>query len=77
MKTKAKPRTPSQARTFNQICDLESDGCATGDFWLSLGAREVVIHEQAVGEESKQKIKIPRHVFEKFIRWYQTGSVKP
>lgn len=75
--TTKKKVAPQDARTFKQICELPRDNVSWGDFTIMFsGERDIHISEHAVGASPTQRLTIPRHVFEKFVRWYQTGSTK-
>lgn len=68
--------TPREARTFDQICSLRRDGASYGDYWIQLEEMVVTLVEQKIGERPRSITALPRHVFEKFIRWYDTGSTR-
>lgn len=51
------------------------DNVIVGDFTIMVEGNQVVLDEQAWGEERKQCITIPRDVFNKLIEWYTTGVV--
>ena len=74
-KTAAKHRAPCDAKTLNQLCELPRDNIDAGKWgWIIVDEDAVGIRQQRPGEESTQDITIPRTVFEKFARWYLTGS---
>jgi len=64
---------PIDAKTFDQICELEFDnidtanGCA-----LLLGDDEVSIYPP---NNSAPYVSIPREDFEEMIEWYMEGKV--
>lgn len=80
MRTKAtrkkRHRTPREARTFDQICELPRDNWSKGNYWFMLGPGEVTIAEQKTGEMARWMATMPRSVFEAFVRAYETGSLK-
>lgn len=67
---------PIEARTLKQMCSLKEDNIATHDWWILLNEGSITICNQASGESAKDSISIPRHIFDKFARWYVTGSKK-
>ena len=71
-----KVRTPREAKTFAQICEMPRDNWSYGDFWMMVVGPDVVITKQRSGEMSTEKIKIPRRVFNRFVDIYNTGSAK-
>jgi len=66
--------TPMKAKTFEQICGLKRDFAEIGDWYLGLDSKTVYLTEQALQGSATQRIKLPRNVFDKFVRWYVTGS---
>ncbi len=75
MKTKKAPR---EAKTFDQICELRSDGIdAPDNFWCSVDEKTFAIYQQKVGEHPTQKITISRKAFNQIVDWYNTGSKRP
>jgi hypothetical protein len=69
--------TPAEVRTYKNILDLPRDNVSVGNFTLGFNSEsETWFLEQAPDERPTQGFYIPRHVFEKFIRWYQTGSMR-
>ena len=69
-----KKLTPINAKTFDQICDLKTDHIDSKHHWLLLDEGSVTIAEQTNGKPAKAMIDIPRRTFDRFIRWYLTGS---
>lgn len=65
---------PQRARTTAALERLERDNVAYGDFWMLIDEATVSMTRQKVGEFPTEKISIPRHVFDKFVRWYTTGD---
>ena len=68
--------TTQQARTWEQICKLPRDNVNTKTAWFMVDAGVVYIHNQKSGEPSTEQITLSRATFERFVRWYLTGSVK-
>lgn len=54
---------PYDAKDIDDCCKLRRDNTDAGDFWLMTDGYEVSIHEQVVGEHSKQAISVPRAEF--------------
>jgi hypothetical protein len=72
MKKKQPPTlSPKEARTFSRICSLQRDNITFGDYWMLVQERTVVISKQKVGESRAESAELPRHIFEKFIAWYE------
>jgi len=69
-------RTPQQAKTFEQICKLKRDNVESGDFWMTFDEGTVYLSEQPSGEKPKASIKIPRTVFNRFVRFWRTGNMR-
>jgi len=67
---------PIDAKTFGDICSLPRDNISCRGFWILTDGYYVSIHQQKPGEDSKQQIRIPRSIFDHFVRWYVTGSSK-
>lgn len=71
-----KKLTPQQAKTFKQICSLKTDNCGTPRSWISVDVGVVCIYNQRNGESSTGNVTLSRADFERFIRWYMTGSAR-
>ena len=71
-----KVRTPREAVTFNQICEIPRDNMGTKDFWFMVDGGAVIIAKQTSGSDLEAKISIPRKDFNRFIDWYNTGTYK-
>lgn len=70
-----KTLTPRTARTFEQICTLKRDNVSTVDYWMMVcDGGKVVICAQRDGQAVQTMLRLPRHTFEKFIDWYNTGE---
>jgi hypothetical protein len=68
-----KPMSPSEVRTFDQICSLQRDNlnCRTG--WILLnGANSVVITKQKPGEASTGSVEFTHAEFTRLAQWYLT-----
>ena len=68
MNSKISPKRAS----FNQICDMPRDHTDFGDWCLMTDGSTVWISEQENGKPQKQSIEIPRSVFNRLLRWYET-----
>jgi hypothetical protein len=69
-----KPRTskavsPMKA-TNAQICQMRRDHTDFGDFSLMTDGYTVWVSQQAVGEDRKQHIAMPKGTFNRLLRWY-------
>lgn len=74
----AKRLSPKQARTNDQLCELNRDNTNAGDFWMLTNGDTVTIAHQAEGENPVGMVTIPRELFIRFINWYQRPQkVKP
>jgi hypothetical protein len=56
--------------------EYDRDWLGHGDFTILTDGVRVWLSEQPSGEMPKQKIEIPRPVFDKLVRWYVTGEVR-
>jgi hypothetical protein len=63
-------RRPRDCKTIDDVCEIQRDNKDVGDFWMITDGYTVSIHEQKMGEPSKQQISIPRATFNKLIDWY-------
>lgn len=71
-------KSPRDAKTFEQICELQSDGAdVPDDFWCSIDEKTLSIYQQKLGERPTQKIVITRKAFNQIVDWYNTGSRRP
>lgn len=70
--------TPREAKTFEQICELDRDNVDTDEHWMILdsGGDEITLAAQQLGKPSSAKISMPRATFEAFIDWYNTGTFR-
>jgi hypothetical protein len=69
--------SPQKALAALNLEPLGRDHVRYGDFTLLLCEHDggvAFISDQAAGESPRGAVSIPRHVFDKFIRWYQTGD---
>jgi hypothetical protein len=73
---RAQVLTPCESRTTNQLCSLGRDNVSWGDYWLIIDEVSVAMAQQKAGEMPVGSVQMPRHVFERFARWYLTGSMK-
>lgn len=71
-----KPLTPEQARTERQVCELKRTYVDSGEYWFLMDESSVTLSHQKIGDAPTGQATLPRHVFEKFVRWYQTGSMR-
>jgi hypothetical protein len=62
---------PQEAKTFEQICKLQTDNVQTADSWLQLDEGVIVIQNQRKGEAATGRVELTRAEFDKFIAWYQ------
>lgn len=73
-----KPLTPKEVNTFSKICSLKRDNTATKNSWMLLGGdgnpEHIIIVNQKLGESSTGSVVITKKAFERFIRFYETGS---
>lgn len=63
-------RRPFDCKNTDDCCELRRDSFDAGDFWILTDGFNVSIHEQKLGEHSKQTISVPRAEFNRLIRWY-------
>lgn len=69
-------RAPIDAKTDAQVAALGRDNVSWGDYIILFDGVRVWLSQQARGELPTQKIELPRHVFDRFARWYVTGSAR-
>jgi hypothetical protein len=69
-------KAPIDAKADAQVCALGRDNVSWGDYSILFDADRVWLSQQAIGEAPTQKIELPRHVFDRFARWYTTGSTR-
>lgn len=67
--------TPREARTWEKICELPSDGVSTRNYAMSIDADCVIFTRRHVGMKPTEEMIISRQAFEKFIDWYNTGKL--
>jgi hypothetical protein len=66
-----KTLSPRKAKTFNQICSLQTDGKHTKNSWICLNSgSSIAIHNQRNGEESTGRVVISKREFNALIDWY-------
>jgi hypothetical protein len=68
---------PRDARTGNQICELERDNIECKTHWFMISAKEVRIVAQKTGESATAKIVIPRRFFNRMVDWYNGAKPSP
>ncbi len=71
-----KPQIPREAKTFDQICDLPRVHVDSGDWHFMVDDGKIWISERALGEMPKQRIAIPRGLFNRFIDWYNGAKTR-
>ena len=54
----------------NKILKLKRDWKEFKDFTILTDGYRVWLSEQKIGEHPKQEIGIPKHFFDKLIKWY-------
>ena len=69
-------KTPQEARTFEQICSLKRDNVTSGDYWMTFDEGSVYLNQQPMGEPPVDEIVISRTVFNRFVRFWTTGSMR-
>lgn len=68
-----KPMSPSEVRTFEQICSLKRDNISVRTGWILLnGANEVVLVKQKNGERATGEVSFTRKEFTRLAQWYLT-----
>ena len=61
---------PRDAKTFSQMCRLQSDNKSVKRGWILLDARSVILTNQMSGEASTGRVKFTRREFDALIDWY-------
>lgn len=69
----ATAKTPREALTTKQVCDLPRDNVQHRNFWMLVDEVSVSVAEQKIGEASTGSVRISRAAFDRFVDWYQTG----
>lgn len=72
--TVKKPLTPQTANTENKLCQLKRDNLTYKGHWVMVSEGSVCITKQKMGEEPEWQIEIPKSIFNRFIKFYQTGK---
>lgn len=73
--TPKKKRIAPSIATHAQLAKLSHDNVCVGDFSIMTDTTVVWLSEQAKGENPRQKIEIPRDVFNKLIKWWTLGII--
>lgn len=75
-KKAAKPvaPTPREANTNAKVCAMPRDNWSARDFWIMVDETEVTIAKQRNGEPAEWSHSIPKHVFNRFVDFYNTGK---
>lgn len=73
MKQKA-PNSPRVAKTFNQLCQLQTDNINSKTSWLLVDEGVVYIHNQINGHPSTGSITLTRREFNRFVDWYNKNQ---
>lgn len=73
-KAKKKVKAPKDADTFNRACDLKTDNVTYCNFWILTDGYNISMAEQKMGESATQEISIQKKIFDRLIRWYETGK---
>ena len=70
MKNKTENLAPINAKTFNQICSLNTDNedCVGG--WITIDQDSVYLENQEDGKKSTGSVSFKRRDFNKLVRWY-------
>ncbi len=55
--------------SFDQLCKLDRDNKAFGDFWVIVDGEEVTIHDQPEFQDAKQSITIPKATMRRIIKF--------
>jgi hypothetical protein len=66
---------PVRARSSKNLAALERDNVCIKDWAIQIDEDRVWISEQPWGEGPKQKVEIPRRIFDAFVKWYTAGEV--
>lgn len=66
-----KPMSPSEVKTYDQLCSLQRDNINVRTGWMILnGPNEVVLSNQMPGGERTGKVSFTRAEFTRFASWY-------
>lgn len=70
----ATPITPRTANTTKKLISMKRDNIDYKGFWILVDEDGVCITEQNVGEKPKASIRIPKTVFNRLVKFYETGK---
>ena len=73
MKQKA-PNSPRVAKTFNQLCQLQTDNINSKTSWLLVDEGVVYIHNQIKEHPSTGSVTLTRREFNRFVDWYNKNQ---
>jgi hypothetical protein len=62
--------SPKEAKTFDQICMLQTDGWDTKNSWICLGEETVTICLQKNYQKATDSVTLDRKEFERLANWY-------
>lgn len=68
--------TPRQAKTFKQICQLQTDNKDTKEGWIIIDGGNVSLCNQRRGESATGDVKFSRRAFNALIDWYNRDQRK-
>lgn len=63
---------PCDAKTLRAICKLPASYIERGDYSILVDETGITLTNQPIGEKPVESITLPRAVFDKFVKWYQT-----
>ena len=64
--------SPKDCKTMDDVCSIRTDNAQTTGYWIISDCYQVTITKQKSGEDSTEKITIPKKDFNKFVKWYIT-----
>lgn len=68
--TKPQTMAPREARTFNDVCRLQTDNHSVGRGWIMWDGGEVSLVNQINGESSTGTVTFSRREFDALVRWW-------
>ncbi len=68
---------PRAATSTDALCAMPRDNVSSGDYWVIVDESTISFCHQKTGEDPTEgPVQIPRRIFERFVRWYDTGSMR-
>lgn len=66
--------TPKTANTNKKLCSIKRDNFSCNGSWILVGENDVNISNQFNGKERTGHVVMSKKVFERLIKFYETGK---